>query len=1116
MGATALAPPQLTEVSLSVFSGQDTELAPIDCPEGLSTDNQDVIYKPGEVDSRECLQKLFPNGTGAPILYHKTYDQPNDDPLTLFLDANGIIWVEDVQNSPETYTKLSSVPAGLYAQSVSAFGREYIAISDLLHGQSVPLQYNGQWLDRVTQDGPGAGPVVSNYLNAAAVIQGTGAPIVVNIAASPTGIVWGGEEAVVIGYDPKPIIQLIFTYFTVTTSAPHGLTAGQKVTLAGSTSSPSLNSTWTVASTPTASTFTVNYSVGVAIAANGGGGTVTQTASANSLTRTSNTVLATTATAHGFQVGWQVQISGIGNTNIGGGIAAIARDGNGVVTVTTTTPHGLGQGDLVCIVGVSNPDASFNVASIAVASVPSPTTFTYQQGGTAESSSIGSGNVQDIWDVTDFIQSVPTATTFTYQQLGPNDATSNTGLATIVGQISPGPHQLVVIFLTRNGALTQPSPPVPFSANGGQQAALSQIPTGPPNVVARLIGATGAGGDNFFTIPAVPQVGGQVVGTSFLIPDNVTTSAIIDFSDNTLFDSIAIDQIGNDLFDQRVLGPVLAFFSYGSRLFTYGDFEKVENLLNMGFCGGPRGTTPLGWTVIGSLTGAVVNAGAWPDAQAWQIQMAGAGTFSQIEQPAYQDAFGTSILLPSTSYLLRCWAITTNQAGLGSLVVDVYSPSVGLLMTASIPAADISLTGGFVQVPFSAELPSVIPPDTVLRVYGLGTGGPNFIIQATELELVYAQNPYNDSLDRVSYVENPEGFAQTTGNLGPEDDTTPIRCHSLQRNNVLLKTAGGTHTFQQTDAEPDQWTVNQLSRSVGASSIRAGDPGQFGTGDAAEDWDVTLNQNGLYLFAGGEFWKVSQEVAAGRGSQPTLDSINWAAQQTIVVKNDVHRRRILMAVPINGATQPNIIFVADYRELDTAAQISGSPPIHISLTGKMWCSDLTRKWTRWNLAINSMEVLIRPGNFNDMFFGGNFGNLYNLNANKFTDDDYGQMFPYYTTYFAVSREQETALQLGAGRKMLKKVTAFITGVGLTTFVPLVNSMNNSYPALSLRQLSQDTNSANLTGQDLEWTTGVRGERIALQLRVQPLPGSTDVQFRLQHMAFWMMQDPVAKLRSAII
>ena len=41
----------------------------------------------------------------------------------------------------------------------------------------------------------------------------------------------------------------------------------------------------------------------------------------------------------------------------------------------------------VAIVGVTNPDTSFNVNQIAVASVPSPTTFTYQQAGTVEASS---------------------------------------------------------------------------------------------------------------------------------------------------------------------------------------------------------------------------------------------------------------------------------------------------------------------------------------------------------------------------------------------------------------------------------------------------------------------------------------------------------------------------------------------------------------------------------------------------------------------------------------------------------------------------------------------------------------------------------------------------------
>jgi hypothetical protein len=82
---------------------------------------------------------------------------------------------------------------------------------------------------------------------------------VANIAPSPTGIVWGATD------------------FTVTTTAPHGFSAGQRITIAGSTSTPSVNGTWVVASA-TSTQFTVNFIASAPLP--GGGGTTVLAGSA--------------------------------------------------------------------------------------------------------------------------------------------------------------------------------------------------------------------------------------------------------------------------------------------------------------------------------------------------------------------------------------------------------------------------------------------------------------------------------------------------------------------------------------------------------------------------------------------------------------------------------------------------------------------------------------------------------------------------------------------------------------------------------------------------------------------------------------------------------------------
>src|ERR1700728_2187804 len=131
MATQALAPPQLVDVTLSLFGGRKTDIAPSDCPEGITPDEQDGVYVPGGWFSRPGLSKLynFVGGIspGTQVLYEKTYIQPNNDPLTLVLTSDGQLWVEDVNNAPLVLNFVFQVTPGLYAQSVTADGREYIA-----------------------------------------------------------------------------------------------------------------------------------------------------------------------------------------------------------------------------------------------------------------------------------------------------------------------------------------------------------------------------------------------------------------------------------------------------------------------------------------------------------------------------------------------------------------------------------------------------------------------------------------------------------------------------------------------------------------------------------------------------------------------------------------------------------------------------------------------------------------------------------------------------------------------------------------------------------------------------------------------------------------------------
>src|ERR1017187_1361463 len=395
MASPALAPPQVVDVTLALFGGRKTDIAPSDCPEGITPDEQDGVYLPGDWQSRPCLSRLFASGQFPPnpqVLYEKTYIQPNNDPLTLFLTSDGQFWMEDVGNNPDDPSSIFQISPGLYAQSVTADGREYIAFSDLLHGQAVPLQYDGTNLDRVTQDGPGQSPTVADYSLSTAIT---------NIHVDSTNGCTATEAATVV---------------TATTGTPHGFLAGELVFVQGMTPA-GYNGLQAILTVPSATTFT-----------------------------------------------YQVVASGLG-AGSGGNVGPAVGD------VVTAVANNLNVGDAFTVSGTASGfdnSAVGNPAFWMVLQVLGPTQVRF---------------------------SFAASTVNTY-------TTQTTGELSTGGQSSPGYHQVVCLFLTLNGALAQPSPPLPFVSIGNTQWQISNIPIGPANVVARVLGFTGAGGDNFFIIPA--------------------------------------------------------------------------------------------------------------------------------------------------------------------------------------------------------------------------------------------------------------------------------------------------------------------------------------------------------------------------------------------------------------------------------------------------------------------------------------------------------------------------------------------------------------------------------------------------------------------------------------
>ena len=1172
-------------VSVEIFGSLVTENQPLALVNGVSPDSQDVVHVPGSVGSRPALQKVFnvalpaggPNNQVPTVVNGWSSVGPDGATRNFYFDSNGVLWIEYPLVTPGAYAQLLASTPGSCCKAITAFGRDYIAISDGLHGTECGLQYDGTNIDRVTQDGPGVAPVATALSLPSVAMAVTAAGTVFGVTSITT------TDPTVIGPPFAP--TTIYISITITLSAPtSAISQWEQLTVAGNGYTP-FNHAWTV-STVIDSTH-VKCSAYFQASQTGAGGSATGTGGVT-LVRSGGIVTANTTAAHQLQPGFQAQISGMTAAQVGGGIAsilidnedlpgeatittvsahglvpglfvslagipaavvgttitAITRNGQ-LVTVTTSAPHGLSPGALVTLAG--NTPTSFNTTALVlnvisstvftfaqvdvdavgtvfgtvslnwpipnsatptyfeVLSAPTATTFQVQMDYSDGAWGAG-GTVTYAWNGTFFVLTVPSPTSFTYKQPGPDATSSVIGTVTPYGQMSPGSHQLQVLFLTRNDAITEPSPPITFTANGGQYASITNIPIGPPNVIARILAFTGASGAYFFYIPATPQINGQIVGTSTQLNDNTSTSLLVDFSDTTLFNGISISEPGNQIANQDTLDGALGFGFYASRLVAYGQRNKLQNLLNMGFDGGyspAATTTPAGWS---GATGALVAAHF---GMVWQ-----AAPGATLSQGFAADAYGDPIATPKTPYLFRCWLKAAS--GAPTLTATISSASTGFSSTATLsPVAWYP----YQQAAFSLPMPTAIPRDLVLKLTVGGSGS----IQVDDCAILYAAQPYRDTTCYGSYENNPEAFDGVSGVFGPADDTRKIMEAVTmtvgQQTALYLGTqdpSGRLHkVINNGTTEPTYWPLSQVGANCGMLSAFCTTKSQAddSTASGGEEWFAWASASGARIYDGNQPWKISQE------NQPIWDAINPLAAPSIWAVNDPVARRMYFGLPLNGATAPSIIYPIDYRELDTAYQIAQSPPIHTSFSGRLIATDHTRKSTRWNMTMNGAALMYHgAGALSLTFFGGNaqgpgiaagHGNVYVLNAAKYTDDDYGQIYPYYTTYFFVTPDQAQMFHLSAGQNQVAYLLAFASGVGNLVITPLINNLSTAWPLTCTRALSA------APPNQIEWPGGdVVAQRFAIKIASTPSSG-TDNAFNLYGLTLGLVPAAMLPVRGAL-
>ncbi|MFZ0634542.1 MAG: hypothetical protein WA755_04840 [Candidatus Acidiferrales bacterium] len=650
-------------------------------------------------------------------------------------------------------------------------------------------------------------------------------------------------------------------------------------------------------------------------------------------------------------------------------------------------------------------------------------------------------------------------------QVGPGAGPSAAD-ATAAGNISAGVHQVSVIFVTRQGYWTAPSPPVSWTAAGGKQVTLTNIPTGPSNIVQRLLAFTGAGGADFYQVPA-----------TMTINDNTTTSLTLDFDDTILLSGESMDY----LFGLIELPNELGVIGYSDRLFWWGERSKMSGWNNITFDGGWNlggGTggsdVPLGWTsdptsgAGGSRESSDV---VWGDA--YRITANGSSVArGMIEESAATTPAGNPLLVMNTDYSVRARVKRSASLTQGTLRVNCFSPTLGAI---GVGLAITALQATTFYVEYTAQLfppQSVIPADMVLRVYSDGVPSPSgesFLVD--QMEIFPTLAPQDASIVRGSLVNDAESYDGVTGLLEvAENNGQGIRAAFTLRDYLYLAKERSLFVTQDDGVnEPDLWDIEEVSNKVGT-------PSAHGVG-IGEEWVVIAGRAGLYYFDGGNPVKLSQEI------QPTWDAINWEYGSRLWVQVDTEHKRVLVGVPMGSATQPSQILVLDYVEgfmdpLQTMLSVPG----------------YGRKWTQWMIPSNSCGLIERSNGTDQIFFGNNAANgkIYGLTPGTYSDDG-AAINSFYTTAF-LSR---TGL---GGRNLFGYATANVQGSGTLSLAALLPG--NVAQGIGSWPLASPAT------EDLEIYTSVLAERVAYQVGT----GAAGAWFSLTKFVPWAKPDPWAVVR----
>lgn len=629
-------------------------------------------------------------------------------------------------------------------------------------------------------------------------------------------------------------------------------------------------------------------------------------------------------------------------------------------------------------------------------------------------------------------------------------------IATVSGEIPEGLHKIVVWFETDTGYWTKASAASSWFATGNKSVTISNIPTGPSNVVGRRIAFTISGGEEFYH-----------VSNRMTLEDNTTTSLVVDFTDTDLLAGLLVDKQLRSI----VLPPQAYVTAYANRLVWLGERTRVQAFANLSFDGGftthGPDETPNGWGIF--LTGGTKESTDVVSGEAFKMTGNGSSAVGVITQPAFRDRWNFLPLIePGRAYRVKARVKRSSGMVAGQFNIDLLGSSIGLDTNGLVVTAATATTD---YVEYEAELTAAlttVPADLQLRVFANVTPTSGEFFLCDEIEIWPSDHETNPSVARISDVENPEFYDGLTGFLNvAENNGQGLRNAFVIRDILyLVKERSFYATKDDGVSPPSLWAIEEVSPTVGTPSI-------WGVG-VGEDWVIICGRQGAYFFDGGRPQKITQEI------DKEWKTINWTHGTKLWCVVNHEDKQIYIGAPTGAATEPDKIWMMDYKE-------GFGDPLAAGGKGRQWCP--------WALPANSANMIERSAVTKPFFLmGSNDGSglVYEYDRTVFSDD--GTIIDsFYRTAF-LSHTQFT------GRQLFGYLTLYAHGSGtldITGFLPDESTQAITGFTLAAQQK-----------QDFERMINILSERVSYRIGVNAL----NERFILTKFVPWAKPDPWSFIR----